>query len=101
MDTCELTVWPQHVGVLDLLQVSQPVQIDVSLKQAAIWNVSGNFLELQCLVCLVEFQEVILASMKRAPDLVESVPLPDPAKTSKRPDGICRQFMDSSGNGGQ
>ena len=65
------------------------MEIDVGLEKAAIWDVSRNCFELQCFVRLVELQEAILGSMKRAPDLVESVPLPGAAEAGKRPERIC------------
>lgn len=78
MDAGGLAFWAQHMdiwicyGHLDLLKIGQAVQINVSLKQVSIWDVSRNCIELQCLNRLVQLQEAILGSMKRAPDMVEA-----------------------------
>src|SRR5471032_1018215 len=98
MDAGRLTVGPKHICVLNLLQITYSMQIYVSLKQAAIWNISGDYFELERLHRLVELEEPILAAMKRTPNLIESASLPDPYELVDRRERVRRQLRDLSRN---
>jgi hypothetical protein len=76
VDAGGLAVRAKHMRILNLLQIPDAMQIDVGLKEAAIGNVTRDFVELQGPHGLVQLQEAVLAAVKRPPDqVVEAVPL--------------------------
>ena len=66
------------------------MQIDVGLKQTAIWNVARDQIELERLKRLIQLQEAVLNAMKRPPNLVEAATLPGPDKTGQWTKGVRR-----------
>ncbi len=101
VDAGGLAVRAKHMRILNLLQIPDAMQIDVVLQEAAIWNVARNLIELERLDGLVQFQEAVLAAVKRPPDLVEAAPLPGADEIGQRPQRVWLRVGNASRNGSQ
>src|SRR5579862_1187276 len=76
MNTCEQAIISNHMGILNLLQVADAMEVDVCLEQSPVGYVARNCIELQRFDGFIQFEEMVLCPEKRTPDLVESSSLP-------------------------
>src|SRR5437016_5819175 len=88
MDAGELAVRAEHMSVLDLLEISDAMQIDVGLKEAAVGNVARDGVEFERLDRFVELEEAVLRAVKRPPDLVEAAALPGADQAGQRSERV-------------
>ena len=68
------------MGILDLLEITDTVEIDIGLQQAPVGDFPGNNFKLKRFNGFVELQKAVLARRPHpemgAPDLIKPFPLP-------------------------
>ena len=85
-----LAIRAQHIGVLDLLEIGQSVEIDVHLPQkaqAAIGDIAGDLGEFERLDRFVQFQEAIRGLIGRQIWL-KPRPFQIPTRSASAPSGF-------------